>query len=156
MIISFTGTQKGMTPFQKDKLYESLQSCSEIIHGDCIGADAEANEIAIKAGVKIFSIYPSCFNAKRAFSFNLRSGPYGEWITVGDLKVRIFPPKMPLERNADIIRQGHKLIACPRQFKHTLRSGTWATIRIGWRLKKPVSIIPPIVREDSDGNQSDT
>lgn len=152
MIVAFTGTQAGMTDFQKDKLYEALQSCSEFIHGDCVGADAEANEIAIKAGVKIFTIYPSIFNAKRAYCFNLRSGPYHEWIAVGDLRVRIFPPKMPLERNQDIIRAGDKVIACPRQFKHTLRSGTWATIRIGWRLKKVVSIIPPVVREDTLDN----
>ena len=48
MIVSFTGTSRGMTAEQKaalGKLLAELQP-SELHHGDCVGADVECAEIA--------------------------------------------------------------------------------------------------------------
>ncbi len=153
MIIGFTGTQQGMTDFQKDFLFKILKEmgCTEFHHGDCIGADLEANHIALGAGADIFSIHPPNNWHKRAFCFDPEmETKYVKVITefksIGTLSVRWCPTKPYLERNQDIINDTALLIAAPKEFHHTLRSGTWATIRYAWKNKKPVTIIPPVSR----------
>jgi len=50
MKVGFTGTQAGLTPKQKLELRSLLMDyrddITEFHHGDCIGADADAHEIA--------------------------------------------------------------------------------------------------------------
>ena len=146
MRVAFIGTQLGMTPFQKEALKKHLIEfhCSEFIHGSCIGADKEANDIAIQAGIKIFTIWPSNNSKKRAFCFTE--------LQLKELTVRIKPQFPPLVRNQYIIDSSDILIAAPKEHSFTLRSGTWATIRRGWSKIRndktyKVIIIPPIVAE---------
>lgn len=142
MIIGFTGTQKGMTKYQKEMIPQilKLKNATEFIHGDCIGADAEVNQIALDYGIKIFTLYPSTIERKRAWCFN---SP-----VTGDTFARIRKPQPPLIRNKQIVDNCHWLIACPKEFEHTLRSGTWATIRYAWKIKRDLTIIPPVEREE--------
>mgnify|MGYP006263507589 CR=1 FL=1 len=157
MIIGFTGTQQGMTQFQKTELINifNLKGCTELLHGDCVGSDAQANELALQYGTEIFTIYPPdsykkrafCFDSKRLTQYLRTPTPY---IEQGDnVKVRWYPVEPYLTRNKKIVDACSLLIATPKEFKHTVRSGTWSTIRYAWKTKKDLVIIPPVDRGDT-------
>jgi hypothetical protein len=63
--IGFTGTKRGMTLFQMEWLHNALDAYSAepgerwFLHGDCVGADIEAANIALKLGFKIWTFPPS-------------------------------------------------------------------------------------------------
>ena len=72
MKVGFTGTQAGLTPKQKLELRSLLtdyrDDITEFHHGDCIGADADAHEIAAEIlGVECIFIHPPEDDKKRAF-----------------------------------------------------------------------------------------
>lgn len=158
MKIGFTGTQRGMTESQKEFLKEILEMkvCTEFCHGDCIGSDAQANQIAINLGISIFTIFPPELTKKRAFCFNPNKMEMGyEWNTIDvadfySIKVKWMPENKYLERNKHIVDSVDWMIATPKEFEHSIRSGTWATIRYAWKRKKGITIIPPIERENYD------
>lgn len=154
MLIGFTGTQSGMTSFQKEELAKilNIKQCTEFLHGDCIGADREANDIALKSGVILFTIHPPDNMKKRAFCFDIFMKtkwnriitPYENWSDV--IKVRWYPVDAYLKRNQRIVDSVELMIAAPKEHKHTVRSGTWSTIRYAWKSKKDIIVIPPIDR----------
>jgi len=159
MKVGFTGTQNGMTEFQKIELAKlfNLLKVSEFVHGDCIGSDEEANEIAFNCGIRVFSIFPSTYYKKRAFCFNeskILNNDDGKWNTISykneNVQVRWYPKDMPLNRNHHIVDNVARMIATPKEHEHTLRSGTWATIRYAWKTKRDITIIPPIIRGEED------
>ena len=155
MKIGFTGTQRGMTQFQKDYLIEilKLKECTEFCHGDCIGSDAESNQVALNIGIKIFTIFPPIITKKRAYCFNPNKlNRNNEWyLYPSGIRVRWMPEDKYLERNKHIVDNVSWMIACPKEHEHSVRSGTWATIRYAWKTKKGITIIPPIDR----GNDND-
>src|SRR5262245_17709532 len=117
MIIGFTGTQEGMSPRQKNTLYTLLWNMNDwhrnwLHHGDCIGADAEAHDIASAAGYKI-AIHPPRIPDKRAYKTGEATRPEKDY----------------LERNKNIVDECHILIAAPFRMQEELRSGTWSTVR---------------------------
>ncbi len=145
MIISFTGSQSGMTQIQKSNLLKTFiqLDLKELITGDCIGSDFQAAQIALEMGCKLFHLLPSTLTPKRAFAFPNR-GVYSTWCEHDNgVKYMIEYPDKPLERNKKIVELGYCLIATPKEFHHTIRSGTWQTIRYAWKLKKDVIVIPP-------------
>ena len=152
MIIGFTGTQSGMTSFQKKELVKILllKECSEFQHGDCIGADEEANELAtIECGIKLITIHPPLHDVKRAYCFDpkkLMRQASSNWIQIGDLRVRWREPLPYLKRNNQIVDEVALMIACPKEDKHTVRSGTWQAIRHAWNIRRDIIIIPPLER----------
>lgn len=160
MKIFFTGTQSGMTNFQKEQLAFLLNQlkCSEFSHGDCVGADKEANEIAFDNGIRIFTIFPPIKGLKRAFCFNeskILNNDNCQWHTITyknqALKVRWMPKDEYLNRNRHGVDNSSWVIAAPKEHQHTVRSGTWMTIRYAWKVRKDkLTIIPPIVREDAN------
>lgn len=166
MIVGFTGTQNGMTLWQKKELVKVLKhyQCTEFIHGDCIGADKEANDIALGIGITIFTIYPPIHDYKRAYCFNEQKRamhliPSYHDVMVDNkiIKVKWNEPHPYLERNKFIVDAVPLLIACPKEFRHTVRSGTWATIRYAWKTKKNDLIIPPIERpEDNESKEGNS
>jgi len=131
MKIGFTGTQKGMTDKQKEKLRDILSRQIypnhniEFHHGDCIGADSEAHKIAKEMGF-VVHIHPPIKPNKRAFC-------------QGDVE---HIKKDYLIRDYDIIDAATILIACPAG-KEELRSGTWATVRYARKISRPITIIMP-------------
>lgn len=126
MRIGFTGTQNGMTSLQKEILNYFLSKCKgEFHHGDCIGADAEAHDIAEKYLEPV--IHPPIIQSKRAFK----------------KAKRIATPLPYLVRNKIIVSETDELIAAPKEFEEQMRSGTWSTIRHAKKLKKRVAIIYP-------------
>lgn len=155
MIIGFTGTQSGLVQFQIDKVLEIFESSkiTELLHGDCIGADEMANKLALNFGVKIFTIFPPDNPKKRAFCFDVNQlSKHLRQITPytphGNVQVRWMPIEPYLERNKRIVDSCNFLIACPKEHTHSVRSGTWSTIRYAWKVKKDLIIIPPIDRYD--------
>lgn len=118
MRVGFTGTQKGLRPpqaLQLEAILESLAPMEEFHHGDCIGADKEADERAMFAGVRRTHAHPCELEEKRAHC-------------PCDV---IHPVKHHKVRNRDIVDACDLLIACPRGPEAALPySGTWQTVRI--------------------------
>jgi hypothetical protein len=110
--IGFTGTQIGMSDRQKEQLRWFLKPGDEFHHGDCIGADAEAHDIAREVGCRIV-IHPPLDNKKRAFK-------------QGDKECT---PREYLVRNKDIVDDTQTLLVAPKSDIEERRSGTWSTYR---------------------------
>jgi hypothetical protein len=127
--IGFTGTQQGMTAAQKLALRSLLDGgAGEFHHGDCVGADDEAHDIANECGYAII-LHPPTNGSKRA------------WREMPRHMMR--PEKPYLDRNKDIVRETASLIAAPAEPEEQLRSGTWSTVRFARRQGKPVFLILP-------------
>lgn len=126
--VGFTGTQCGMAYKQKSSFEKLIKMIyiSEFHHGDCVGADTEAQNIVKKESVAIY-IHPPKDSSKRAFN----EFDYA------------FEEKEYLERNRDIVDAVNVLIATPKTFTEQQRSGTWATIRYARKIKKSIFIIKP-------------
>ena len=127
MKVGFTGTQKGMTGAQK-VAFRNLVSkfrAKEFHHGDCIGADADAHDIARELGIYIVG-HPPKDPKKRAFKECDVLRPEYEYIT----------------RNHHIVDETRYLVATPAEYEEQLRSGTWSTVRYG-RKNSCVFIIQP-------------
>jgi hypothetical protein len=126
--IGFTGTRKGMTAAQQQELRELLAATPGVTlhHGDAIGADAQAHEIAAELGASVV-IHPPSEDGQRAF----KSAP--------DIRA----PKPYLDRSKEIVRETEMVAAAPASEVEELRSGTWSTIRYARRLGRPVWLILP-------------
>lgn len=141
MKVSFTGSQRGLTGRQWTKLLDLLRELkpSVVAHGGCIGADDAVDDLAVELGI-FRAIFPSDhptkalpfdhFVAKRGAD---RAGGGFTWAAV----------KAPLARNPDIVAVGELLIACPKEVREVIRSGTWATVRLARRVGKRVVVIDP-------------
>jgi hypothetical protein len=141
MKYGFTGTQEGMTDYQKAGLILLVRNGhpKEFHHGDCIGSDEQAVEIVnmlgeewLAAGLSapLVISHPSKNPIKRAYaqSFETRK------------------PQEYLDRNHDIVDEVDILIAAPYTIMEVMRSGTWATVRYAWSKAMPVAILFPIDR----------
>ena len=131
--IGFTGTQGGMTPHQKSALRNLLYvlvragDATLFHHGDCIGADEEADELAKGLGIPRH-IHPPLNTSKKAYCT-------GEYTS---------EPKDYRSRNLDIVQAADILFAAPSGPEANLpRSGTWMTIRMARRHNVPLKIIWP-------------
>lgn len=128
--IGFTGTEQGMTELQKTGLSNYLkQYRRDFHHGDCIGADEEAHQIAMRLGYKIV-IHPPINSKKRAFC---KEG-------------YILPAKEYLIRNRDIVYSSDILVATPKEREEVQRSGVWSTIRFARKIGNKVKIIYPHIK----------
>jgi hypothetical protein len=125
----FTGTQIGMTDAQKGALREYLDGGSgEFHHGDCIGSDSEAHDIADECGYGII-LHPPTNYSKRAWR---------------DVPMHMMRPERPyLTQNKDIVNDTVALIATPADAEEQVRSGTWSTVRYARRMGKTVVLILP-------------
>lgn len=117
--IGFTGTRKGLTPAQKTRLQEGFQRLANhangiwrLHHGDCVGADATAHQLAKAIGGQI-EIWPP-INPK-----------YRAWCENAD---KVNEPDKYLTRNKHIVNASSLLVAATGG-EEELRSGTWSTIR---------------------------
>ena len=131
--VGFTGTQdlSQVTEERKERLRLTLQQLFEngyryFHHGDCVGADALAHDLAKAAGFAIH-IHPPVIETKRAFCKDAQA---------------VYPAKQYLKRNHDIVEMANLLLALPKDPQHEeLRSGTWATVRYARKRKLPISIM---------------
>ena len=126
--IGFTGTRYGMTVAQRRtlRLFLANGAGREFHHGDCVGADAEAHDIAVAFGFEPV-IHPPVIDILRAFKDSRR----------------ILAPRKYRTRNRDIVRNTSLLIAAPAGAVEKVRSGTWWTVRFARKLGCAIVIIFP-------------
>lgn len=136
--LGFTGTRKGLTPKQRESL-EFFFACMiqqhgdiELHHGDCVGADCHAHEMALARNFSIV-IHPPKKEVHRAFC---RAEDPGDNVT-------ILPALSYLDRNDMIVASTTSLVACPKQAQKVRRSGTWYTINRAIEQGRAVAIIQP-------------
>lgn len=127
MKIGFTGTQRGM-PRTQASIIGSYFHHIELHHGDCIGADEQAHNLAKSNGSCRIVIHPPLNSYKRA------------WCPNADT---VLSPLDYLDRNRAIVDRTDLLLAAPGEYEEQLRSGTWATIRYAKKQSKKVIIIYP-------------
>ena len=130
MIFGFTGTRDGMTEAQgaalRALLLDLKEADNEFHHGDCVGADAQAHDIAASLGFFIV-VHPPMSGSKRAY----KSGG-------------VVRPALPyLCRNREIVWAASVLIATPKEDAEVRRSGTWSTVRFAQKTSVPLYIIYP-------------
>lgn len=125
--LGFSGSRHGMSEVQKDALYRILKQHEGIFrHGDCMGADAEAHDIARALHPRwTIHIHPPIKNGWRAFK-------------KGDSES---PPKDYFVRNADIVNSSQYMVMCPNSARET--GGTWWTINYARKNNAQFSIILP-------------
>lgn len=116
-VVGFTGSRSGMSLAQKRWIVDYLTALPKfshvsVLHGDCLGADAEFDDIASSLRLPRFCL-PCDLDDKRAFT---------------DARP-LEAPQKPLVRNHKIVDRSRILIAAPAQSTEQARSGTWATIR---------------------------
>lgn len=128
--IGFTGTQRGMTGDQLDRVWRLLVEFAPgtIHHGDCIGADEQIHSLAVVKGRYYIVIHPPSDAKKRAWCTNFTEAR---------------PEKPYLQRNGDIVAETTLLIACPDGYNERIRSGTWVTVRCARRMGRSIVIVRP-------------
>ena len=143
-MIGFTGTQVGMTDHQMRSVLQLLLSFKVnveagnpgakigLVHGGCVGADADAHNLAIACQYHCIEVLPCNIEHKRA------SLAFHPLVTIKYGKV-----KPPLDRNQDIVDKSLKLIATPRGYEEVRRSGTWSTVRRARKKGIAVCIVRP-------------
>lgn len=125
-VVGFTGTRKGLKSSQAESLRRVLVGVTRLHHGDCVGADAEAQAIVVELG-GLTESHPPSNRALRAFTRNDRE----------------HLPKPYLVRNRDIVDMSDELIACPGKQLEFVWGGTWATVGHARRMGKPITIVWP-------------
>jgi hypothetical protein len=111
-----------------DILWQNRDKVTEFHHGDCMGADSEAHEVAEAAfGAKKIWVHPPDDAKKRAFR----------------VSSHVARPRPYLERNRAIVDASDMVIAAPKSMTEELRSGTWATVRYARKTGKRVLILEP-------------
>lgn len=138
MIVGFTGTSKGMTEEQAEKLRAALSdpSVTEFHHGACVGSDEHAAEIAhdVVAGDTV--AHPG-HPSKNPDDLSMRSQ---KAIDASDV---VLPAKAYYPRDRDIVAACDLLIATPVSNPPPIFGGTTYTTSEALRKGKRVMMIWP-------------
>lgn len=120
--------------FQMLRVRHGAHNCV-LVHGDCVGADAECDDLARVMRIPRH-IRPCSFNGNADHSMRAHCERHGAQV--------IAEATTPMARNRAIAKECDVLIACPPT-KEELRkgSGTWATIRYGRKYGKRVVMVFP-------------
>lgn len=133
MKMGFSGTRNGMTSHQTRAFRELLARHlpTEFHHGDCVGADAQADELVRLALPRpTIHIHPAIVAAQ----FKAGCGRGTDVFHAAD--------KL-LARNRNIVDAVDFMVLAPESGEEVTRSGTWATKRYAARQHKPGVIILP-------------
>lgn len=130
-VIAFTGTRRELPQPQRDALREELErrravGFHTLLHGDCVGADAAAHELATELTLAVH-IFPPDKPGMRA----LCQGA-----------AHTHEPRPYLVRNRLMVDRAEILIACPFGGE-ILRSGVWATVRYARKKNLPILCVAP-------------
>lgn len=129
--VGFTGSRFGMLPAQRTKVVSLLSATMEqgevrLHHGDCIGSDAIAHDIAMELGLYVIGHPPE-------------NDKYQAFCPCNETR----PPKRYTVRDYELVAESQLLIATPDGPRGVRLSGTWTTIGYGTRKGIPVYIIMP-------------
>lgn len=121
-VIGYSGPRLGMTPWQRREVRSFLLAArpAMVVHGDCVGGDAEFDAIAAELGVRR--------RARPCDIVKMRARCQAE---------EIRHPRPPLVRNRYILDDAGFMIFTPATVEEVRRSGTWATIRAAQAVGKP-------------------
>lgn len=136
MVVGFTGSRRGVQDAQRASLIALLQflSATALHHGDCVGADAVAHDVAIALGMQVI-IHPPSNPAMRAYCGRKERDR---------ILTSLLPPRPYIERNQSIVDCSKALIACVYGSEEKNRtSGTWKTVRYAKTQQKHVTLIWP-------------
>jgi hypothetical protein len=132
--IGFTGTRFGMTEAQREAVHFllcALRPVEAAHHGDCVGADADFHDLVrgwLGPGVRIVT----------------HPGPLTDVAhqagCVGDERRE---PKPHMRRNADIVAESTVMIATPYEMTWQELGGTWRTLDMARKKKRPLAIVLP-------------
>lgn len=130
--IGVTGTRKGLTSVQRDRIHNMLAAwrtagAIELHHGDCVGADDEIAQIAKSLGYKIVAHPP--LNPK------LRAR-----CKVNDV---VMEEQDYLTRNRSIVDMTDAMVGAPGEMTRKPRSGTWYTISYAGEKQRPLAVVGP-------------
>lgn len=138
MKYAFTATRT-LTPeeeaYIERVLRDLLRPGDTVITGACLGGDAKIARVAFSIpGVWVKTIVP-------AVPLNHRFLDQ-EWQKYCHESVLMPPGIEPYrERNTVVVAEGDELIAFPKSpWKPGMRSGTWMTVHIAERARKPVTV----------------
>ncbi|HSQ32916.1 MAG TPA: hypothetical protein VLN49_23830 [Gemmatimonadaceae bacterium] len=135
--IGFTGSRHGLSQRQRAEVERLLRETApaELHHGGCVGADAEAHDLALALGVPSIVVHRSVVLGLTA---DIQQDSERSVVT-------LLEPRKPLKRNRDIARAVDLLIAAPATIEEIERSGTWSTVRFARRCLPNVRVIvvPP-------------
>lgn len=123
--LGFTGTRFGMTPPQLAAIRAVIVELGPVIghHGDCVGADAEFHAILRELGHRVVG-HPPVDDAHRA------------WCTFDEQ----VDPLTHMKRNRAIVTIADMMIGAPYDMTEQERGGTWQTIKMTRKAKKPLVI----------------
>lgn len=136
-VIGVTGTRSGATDAQLEELRDLIthyaaqdalagRHITRLHHGDCYGVDEQAHRIALEEGLFV-EVHPPAETRYRAYTVG--------WAVM-------YKEQEYMVRNRAIVEACDVLIAVPvRAQEMSLRSGTWATVRMARRAGKPVHIV---------------
>ena len=131
--IGFTGTQRGMTDAQGERVLELLHHRDFYAHhGCCVGANEHFDLIARRCPHLRGLVFHPCNLPNKQFKFAREI-----------LRDAVRPIKDPLARNRDIVAECAAIIATPKEAQMQMRSGTWSTIRYARAAGKPLAIVLP-------------
>jgi hypothetical protein len=140
--VGFTGTREGLSPRQRVRLTMMLTFAKAgpgvLHHGDCVGADAEAHELALRCGWQVV-VHPPIEAKLRAWcgiEKCLICGPNprpgctfcnGEGAVESDpQRITILDPADYLVRDRAIVDACEFLVAAPKS--EAREGGTWYTV----------------------------
>ena len=139
--LTITGTRhtNHLTDVQLENVQEYLQMLllkgyTHLRHGDAIGADAHAHNVALALGYQVF-IHPPSNSRFRAFcdgGILMTSRTYAQ-------------------RNQDMVNACQLVLAIPNTNFEVVRSGTWQTIRMARQIFLPLVICYPNGQVDLEG-----
>jgi hypothetical protein len=128
VIVGVSGSKGGLTAYQSSMLAAMMWELGpddELHHGDCVGTDATAHDLALALGCRVF-VHPPDRDVFRAFC-------------VGTVTL---PVETYRQRNHDIVRAVEVLWAFPEGPEWSYRrSGAWMTVRIARKAGVPVIVV---------------
>lgn len=134
IVLGFTGTKRGQTVEQQATVQRLLRVALAaaklsqrrvwVLHGDCVGADAQTHTMAKALGCLV-GLFPPTNPRYRAFC---EGADY------------VHEPLEYLERDRIIGQQCLGLIGTPKETMEQIRSGTWYTIRYTSKLRHPTEL----------------
>lgn len=151
MIVGFTGTRRGMTAAQHRAVCQLVQELrpTEVHHGCCVGADAQAHAVAMSYGWPIHG-HPGPSGKLRMLLSDVVDQPgFREAKNVSGF-CKLYPAKEYGARNQVIVNKCDVLVAAPAEQAPQSSGGTWQTVRRARTAGKHVIIVWP------DGTRCDS
>jgi hypothetical protein len=139
MILGFTGTRDGMTEAQKQAITLYLRDRHITAHynGACHGADQDMFWLMMNYSIALNDsvVMELCPGDTEQYAWCITTRSLIEEKTGFNGTINIHKPQVYQLRNRVIVSRSDHLLAAPGSDHETLRSGTWATVRIARRQK---------------------